>query len=361
MAFFGQDDDQQMGPFTAPMMARLKALKIVTAIQAIKDQEEDRKVRRELVKLQLDRARRDTLREDFETSIALRNIGAMPAAAPDTGASDATIMSGTFGPGPEGYRPRVTAPTGQAYRLPSRNEMFDRQQLEARRAGVLEGTKAATKSAIVEQAGRASGALLPVKFPKIGDQAERTIYVDKDHYGAAVKTLREIQNGKIINGTYKTNKQTGETLFYGLDADSREPIKRSFGFDMPPELDDKAAEAEYLAGQDRSTERERRIGELMQPGGWADSQLPEPTVNLDPAAHNLRKRKLAEDAVDKAMGLEKKQGIARAKVGARSRGKGQYAGRRIKRANVAKAAQAAGKTAAEFERWFVGQGGAVIQ
>ena len=111
MPYYGQQEDQQMGPFTAPIMAKLRALRIVSAIQAINDQEEDRKLRREVVKMRLDSERRNALREDFETGMLLRQAGAMPAGPSDTGESDAMILGGTFGPGPENYRPRVVAPS----------------------------------------------------------------------------------------------------------------------------------------------------------------------------------------------------------------------------------------------------------
>lgn len=328
----------------------MRALELRAYVDEINFKKEAREQQRLAWKQEMEDRQRSKALSDFQTTMALMSMGALPVKQGEAGMLEAGLAG----------RGTIKSPTGQQYSLPSPEQRQRR----------LIGEEITKKQAGLES-DIATGRKLRIKVPKIGDMPSQDILVDSDQYPTVIKNIRDaqsgIERGQFISPTIKTDEKTGEMVFLAIDAQTRKPVEIPFQRKLTPKpekLTDDDYKAQVLSNKDRSAERMRRVEEWMP---WAFSRIGADPNTSDPELME-KARRLAEQTVDAAMKLELEQEIARARVAGRAatpnstptQSSKLYIGKKMKRASLQEAARRLGMSVQDFTREFIKGGGTVI-
>jgi hypothetical protein len=336
-------------PFTSPIF---RALELRDFAEEVKFKREARNQQRQQWQMELEDRQRNNQLSDFHTLLLLHGLHAQPAEPGATPSNDAALR-GAASIAPENSRQLIQTPRGQ-YRLPSQTDDAGYANAAAQRAGAAEGIKESTKRGVEDSADRSSGRLLQVTYPAFGDQPEVQGWVPRDKYVEHMKTIRDLKAGKFSAHEFKTDKQTGQTTFFGVDSDTGKQIELPFQTKMKPDTGKPKVktQADYEAEVDSDfhPERERRIDEMMP---WAFSRL-----GIDPHTKNSTKiraaRNVAAANVDNSIKDERRTRIAQRRQADRG---GATAGAAGAPGAAAPAAPAAGLTVraselpAKLDQW----------
>lgn len=201
-----------------------RGLQVRQMVEDIKHRREARQQQAELYRLQIEDRQHNRAAQDFKTTMLLQEMGALPVQPGTTGKFEAGL----------GGRATVDAPTGQQYSLPTPSQKFERAQTLAQQKGTLEGVEASAKAQGIEEEGKRSGRLIEAMIPAMGDQPAVRLFIPREKAAEHRKTVRELQAGKFSKSEFKTDPQTGKTYFFGIDADTNEPVERELGTTMTP-------------------------------------------------------------------------------------------------------------------------------
>jgi hypothetical protein len=250
------------GPILGPVE---KAMRLHSYIKGMQFEEEARQNQRELMKLHLEQAKRDRATQDFDTALHLHSIGGM-LTRPGTAGKLESALAG---------KGTVTTPAGQQYSLPSPEQ-------QAERAGRITGLQKSAEMETEQQAERKAGRLVdfPIAqfLPKI-QGIPATIPVNPKEIGDLVGHLRALNQRQWAHARIETDKQTGKTYFFGIDAATGEQVEKEFGTKMTP-VEPKAkatglvaqahkalTDAQKEIDKARQGVKKTLIGEAMKPAG----------------------------------------------------------------------------------------------
>lgn len=133
------DRMESMSPLAqAALLMNPKALQIMSYVQNLGAQKEERERRRQLFDMALEDRRRAQAHDDFKTAVALHDSGYLPVLPGVAGKFQAGL----------GGRDTVVAPNAQQYSRPTEEQRFERDKTAAVRAGALKGYEARTAEEI---------------------------------------------------------------------------------------------------------------------------------------------------------------------------------------------------------------------
>lgn len=296
-------------PFTGP---RLRALQMIAFQQDIEARREQRDRQRQAFLMDIEDRKRRQAVEDFQTGMALHSSGLAPVAPGVAGQFQAGMSN----------QPTITAPGGGQYAFPSPEQSQARAYSAAESKGVASGITKRTEKNIADP-------WVDVESPEAHPMGGRGTF-----------RVRESERAKTIQDAYERTHPKlqfhweddgqGNTTMIGVDPQGEVKIQKPFkGISKPSPGEKPDYEAEVLAGKDRSTERARRVDEMMpwafnklgiagdmQNGTFMSRDKNGQPITVEPE-ESERARKLAEATVDRAMKDELEQEVARRKVGAR--------------------------------------------
>lgn len=240
-----RDDD--FNPFTGPY---LKALEMKAFIDDLKFKREAREQQRQQWQIEMEDRKRNQTMQDFQTRLALANMGAMPAPQ-GSQLVDEALTNALGPPTPESFKARVDVPFSdkqEGFYLPSQEE-------KVKRTVDLETAKARAVRGLDEESGRK----IRVKVPQFGDNPAQEILVDANQYGETIKQIRDAQqgvkSGSIIGGTTKVDDKTGAITFVGIDAQTRQPIEIPFNTKLSPKDEKEGKPKGLSAGARQALEK----------------------------------------------------------------------------------------------------------
>lgn len=258
------------GPILAPLT---RALALRHYMENLSYEKEQREQQRQLFRLHLDQAQHDRVTQDMHSALALHASGFVPE-TPQSEAQQAGAEK-LFGPAQPGYeRPEIAGPSGQKYRAPSRQDLMKRQVEEAAATGKARGVERSTEQGVLEEEGRKSGSLVQVPKPfELGGTLGEKMWIDRKEIPALLKAQKELKGRKWSKTEFKTDPQTGKTVFFGVDADTGETVEKEMTARMTPKAEkasktgmSKEAHAAMLKAQDAINDAQSDTGKMAKEG-----------------------------------------------------------------------------------------------
>jgi hypothetical protein len=196
-----------------PLESIMRGMQIRAMVENIKAQREARAQAAQLHQLEIEQHQRNSQKDQFNQMMMLQNIGAIPAAAGDTGQNDAAISEAIGGISPENKRPLIQVPGGQGYRLPSQTDQFKRAQTAAVQTGELKAAEKAAEDPWTE-----------IAVPdELGGGTQKVPQSKKLDYWLKIRGALQKQNPDMkVNWA---DDATGKRTFFGYDPSSPEDIK----------------------------------------------------------------------------------------------------------------------------------------